>query len=157
MAEHRQEDRPDHEVRDHRLRRHGARCSISIASTSGRHAVERAPGEGDENLTGEFGAVAAPQGSERSPDVPSTPSLGDLGDLASRSGGQTVTLVPATEAAQLAALRELASELPVSASERVVVERVLRVLAAIAAGPRTRGPRRSICATATRPRVRARR
>jgi PAS domain S-box-containing protein len=39
-----------------------------------------------------------------------------------------VTLVPATEAAQLAALQELANELPYAASERVVVERLLGVL-----------------------------
>ncbi|MEP6866315.1 MAG: GAF domain-containing protein, partial [Deltaproteobacteria bacterium] len=39
-----------------------------------------------------------------------------------------MTLVPATEAAQLAALQQLANELPHAASERVVVERLLDVL-----------------------------
>ena len=39
-----------------------------------------------------------------------------------------MTLVPAGDAAQLAAQRELASELPQASSERVVVDRVLGVL-----------------------------
>ena len=39
-----------------------------------------------------------------------------------------MTLVPASDAAQLAAHRELAAELPISTSERVVVDRVLGVL-----------------------------
>ena len=39
-----------------------------------------------------------------------------------------MTLVPPSDAAQLAAQRELATELPLAASERIVVERVLGVL-----------------------------
>ncbi|HEX7703669.1 MAG TPA: hypothetical protein VF403_23170, partial [Kofleriaceae bacterium] len=39
-----------------------------------------------------------------------------------------MTLIPASDAAQLAAQRELAAELPISTSERVVVDRVLGVL-----------------------------
>jgi PAS domain S-box-containing protein len=39
-----------------------------------------------------------------------------------------MTLIPASDAAQLAAQRELAAELPISTSERIVVDRVLGVL-----------------------------
>src|SRR5450755_2758690 len=46
----------------------------------------------------------------------------------SPKGERTMTLIPASDAAQLAAQRELAAELPVSTSERVVVDRVLGVL-----------------------------
>jgi PAS domain S-box-containing protein len=55
-------------------------------ATSRMQALERLPGEGDENLTGEFGAVAPAPGAEGEAEVPRTPSLGDLGDLASRAG-----------------------------------------------------------------------
>jgi len=63
-----------------------------------------------------------------------------------------VTLVPPSEAAQLAAQRELAGELPLAGSERVVVERVLavlerllpgRALAVRALDPRSREPART--------------
>ena len=45
-----------------------------------------------------------------------------------------MTLVPATEAAQLAALRELAAELPFAWSETVVVDRVLGAITALLPG-----------------------
>jgi signal transduction histidine kinase len=53
-------------------------------ATSRMQALERP--DGDESLTGEFSAVAAPPGTDPDTDVPRRPSLGDLGDLASRAG-----------------------------------------------------------------------
>ena len=65
-------------------------------------------------------------------------------------GGKPMTFDPPTRAAQLAALRELATELPL-ATQRARRRRArARACSALLPGPRARGPRRSTSATASR-------
>jgi PAS domain S-box-containing protein len=63
----------------------GSAKMIDLDRATSRMAALDKP-DGDESLTGEFAAVAAPPGLSIESDVPRTPSLGDLGDLATRSG-----------------------------------------------------------------------
>jgi len=62
----------------------GTAKMIDLDRATSRMAAIEKPIDGDENLTGEFGAVSPPR-NELEADVLPTPSLGDLGDLAHRS------------------------------------------------------------------------
>ena len=125
----RQEDRTHHEVRDHRLRRgrpHARSRSRGSRPLRGRaaHAGDRRRAHRRVHRGGRSAARCARRAA--------TAAVARRGAARARlprarAGGQAMIPVP-SEAAQLAALRELASALPFAVSEQVAVDRALDLL-----------------------------